>query len=62
MQNAAKQLSFYHVNFRIILTNDFTIHSFFKIRDLCHSDVQSRVVYDYICPSCNVPYMGSNIF
>ena len=51
--------AFFHVDFRIILTSSFTIGSFFKTKDRIPSDVQSFVVYNYQCSSCNARYIGS---
>ena len=51
--------SFNHVNFRIVLSNPYKIGSFFKFKDKIPSDVQSRVIYEYKCSSCNARYIGS---
>ena len=48
-----------HVDFRIVFSNPCTIGSFFKIKDSTPCDVQSRVVYEYKCSSCNAGYIGS---
>ena len=49
--------SFNHVNFRIVLSNPYKIGSFFKFKDKIPSDVQSRVIYEYKCSSCNARYI-----
>ena len=51
--------SFNHVNFRIVLRIPYKIGSFFKFKDKIPSDVQSRVIYEYKCSSCNARYIGS---
>ena len=51
--------SFNHVNFRIVLSNPYKIGSFLKFKDKIPSDVQSRVIYEYKCSSCNARYIGS---
>jgi hypothetical protein len=50
-----------HVDFQIIMTNPYTIGSFFKIKDNIPDDVRSCVVYEYQCSSCNARYIGSTI-
>lgn len=52
---------FFHIDFQIVLTNPYTIGSFFKIKDHIPPDVQSRVIYNYECSSCNARYVGSTI-
>ena len=50
-----------HIDFQIVLTNPFTVGSFFKIKDKIPEDVRSCVVYEYQCLSCNARYVGSTI-
>ena len=46
------------VDFRFVFINNFTIKSFFKLKDVIPDSVCSNVVYQFDCPSCNARYIG----
>ena len=50
---------FYHINFTIVMSNKFTIGSFFRSKDSLGVGMRSNVVYKYSCsPSCGSQYVG----
>ena len=50
---------FFHINFKIVMTNKFTIGSFFRSKDSLSVGMRSNVVYKYSCsPSCGSQYVG----
>ena len=46
------------IDFRFVFTNNFTIGSFFKIKDKIPDSVCSNIVYEFECPSCGARYLG----
>ena len=50
---------FFHVDFKIIFTNKFTIGSFFKLKDPLPLNMRSKIIYKYCCAlSCGSQYVG----
>ena len=50
------------INFQIVLTNNFSINSFFNFKDQICSSLCSGIVYLFKCPHCNIgQYVGSTI-
>ena len=48
------------INFRIILSNNFSIGSLFNFKDKVDPLLCSNVIYDFKCPNCNMGhYIGS---
>ncbi|MEL6606368.1 MAG: reverse transcriptase domain-containing protein [Cyanobacteria bacterium J06614_10] len=56
--NKILKYSFPAVNFKIIFTNNYTIGSFFRIKEKLPDSVCSNVVYEFNCPSCSARYLG----
>ena len=52
---------FTEVNFRIVLTNNFRIGSFFHYKDPLPKAMQSSLVYKFSCSQCESEYVGSTI-
>ena len=54
---------FFHIEPRIVLTNNFRIESFFKYKDRNPKSLCSSIVYKYCCPlaNCGSEYIGSTI-
>ena len=46
------------IDFKFVFKNDFTIGSFFSVKDKVPDSVCSRVVYEFNCPSCSARYIG----
>lgn len=44
--------------FRFIFTNNFNLSSLFPYKDKVPTELQTRVIYKYICDSCNKSYYG----
>ena len=62
MRNKIRQIlssSFNHVDFQFVFTNPYNISTFFPFKDRVPLDVQSSVVYEFTCSSCNAGYIGS---
>ena len=49
------------LNPRIVLTNTFSIGSFFRYKDRLPKCCQSTVVYKFCCASCGASYVGSTL-
>lgn len=49
------------LNPRIVLTNSFSIRSFFRYKDRLPKICQSMVIYRFCCASCGASYIGSTI-
>ena len=56
--NQHLKCNFPAIDFRFVLTNNFTIGTFFKTKDRIPDDVCSKVVYEFNCPSCPARYIG----
>ena len=51
---------FFHVEFKTVFTNKFTIGSFFQFKDILPLDIKSKIIYKYSCPqNCGGQYVGS---
>lgn len=57
----SKLLSKYfpHINFKLIMVNNFRIGSFFNYKDKLGKGVRSSVVYKFSCAHCASVYVGS---
>jgi len=51
--------SFTHVNFNIVLVNNFRIGNFFRYKDSLPPAMQASLVYKYRCAHCASEYIGS---
>ena len=49
---------FPEIKFRFIFTNELTIRSFFKFKDRIPADLTPNVIYEFICPHCEMRYLG----
>ena len=52
---------FGNLTFNIILTNKYTIGSFFNYKDVLPKCLQSSIVYKFCCPVCRGQYIGSSV-
>ena len=45
-------------NFRFIFINNFTVSSLFPFKDRVPDELRTRVIYKYLCGSCDKSYYG----
>ena len=46
------------IDFRFVFNNNYTIGSFFKLKDKIPDSVCSDIIYQFECPSCRAGYIG----
>ena len=55
-------LKFYpQINIQIIFSNNFSISSFFRLKDKIPDRLRSSLIYKYQCDRCNSVYIGKTI-
>ena len=52
---------FMHIDFKLVLVNNFSIGSLFKFKDQLPKSMLSSIVYKYSCAQCASEYIGSTI-
>ena len=58
----SKLTPFYpQINFIPIASNTSKLSNLFKFKDQIHKNLRSGIIYEYICPNCNVGYLGSSV-